>query len=120
MCRKLLSWAWVTCLLWVPELVVKSIVKSHWVHIYDIPFFILLRFLWSGQFVDISSKVLYLGRKLLKRKLLGRKLLKRLLPGGELLKLILGLFGVFRWRASEIHHCSGNVVHWQGLSTQLA
>jgi hypothetical protein len=29
MCRKLLSWAWVTCLLWVPELVVKSIVKSH-------------------------------------------------------------------------------------------
>ncbi|CAM6047301.1 unnamed protein product [Sphagnum compactum] len=26
---KLLSWAWVTCLLWVPELVVKSIVKSH-------------------------------------------------------------------------------------------
>lgn len=51
---------------------------------------------------------------------LGRKLLKRLLPGGELLKLILGLFGVFRWRASEIPHCSGNVVHWQGLSTQLA
>jgi hypothetical protein len=81
MCRKLLSWAWVTCLLWVPELVVKSIVKSHRVHIYDIPF-IPLRFLWSGQFVYKSS-----------------------LP---------------RWRASEIHHCSGNVVHWQGLSTQLA
>lgn len=28
MCRKLLSWAWLTCLLGLPELAVKSVVRS--------------------------------------------------------------------------------------------
>lgn len=27
-CRKLLSWAWVTCILWGPELLVKSIMRT--------------------------------------------------------------------------------------------